>query len=162
MTEHEATQRIVVAYDGDDGSVLALQAAARHALLADAPLEVVYVVDVQPLGALATIPDYVDQARDAGHRVLAQLPELLPPGVRFTTRLREGSPARQILAAAEGAGLLVVGSTTRNALAGWITGSVTLHCVLHAPCPVLVVPSLQHDVHRSTSPAPATTWQPAS
>jgi nucleotide-binding universal stress UspA family protein len=161
MTVHERTQRVVVAYDGDDVSALALQAAAQYAAQMDMLLDVVYVVDMQPLGALATIPDYVDQARYAGRRVLAQLPEILPPGVRFTTRLREGNPSHQILEEAEGASLLVVGSTTRSALAGWAMGSVTLHCVLHAPCPVLVVPSQQHRTQHSTSPEQVESWQPA-
>ena len=161
MTVHERTERVVVAYDGDDTSALALQTAAGYAALSDMLLEVVYVVDVQPLGALATIPDYIDQARYAGRQVLAQLPDLLPPGVRFTTRLLEGKPSHLILQEAEGARLLVVGSTTRSALAGWAMGSVTLQCVLHAPCPVLVVPSLQHRAERSASPEQVEEWQPA-
>ncbi|MBK5307144.1 MAG: universal stress protein [Frankiaceae bacterium] len=161
MTVHERTERVVVAYDGDDVSTLALEAAAQYAALSDLLLDVVYVVDAQPLGALAIIPEYIEQARYAGQRVLAQLPEILPPGVRFTTRLKEGDPARQILDEAEGARLLVVGSTTRSVIAGWAMGSVTLHCVLHAPCPVLVVPSLQHQTHRSTSPELVEARQPA-
>ena len=161
MTIHERTERVVVAYDGDDVSTLALQAAAQYAAMSDMLLEVVYVVDVQPLGALAAIPEYIDQARYAGRQVLSQLPDILPPGVRFTARLTEGSPSHQILQEAEGARLLVVGSTTRSAFTGWAMGSVTLHCVLHAPCPVLVVPSLQHRKHHSTSPEQVEEWQPA-
>ena len=161
MTVHTGSPRVVVGYDGDDASALALQVAAEQAARSDALLEVVYVVDLQPLGALATIPEYVDQARSTGSRVLAQLPEILPSGVRFTGRLREGHPAHQLLQEAEGASLLVVGSTTRNALKGWVTGSVTLHCVLHAPCPVLVVPSVQRQKSRSTSPERAPVRQRA-
>jgi nucleotide-binding universal stress UspA family protein len=38
-----------------------------------------------------------------------------------------------------GAALLVVGSRRRNRLPGMLLGSVALHCVVHAQCPVMVV-----------------------
>jgi hypothetical protein len=40
---------------------------------------------------------------------------------------------------AVGALLLVVGSHSRNELAGVALGSVALHCAMNAPCPVMVV-----------------------
>jgi nucleotide-binding universal stress UspA family protein len=51
----------------------------------------------------------------------------------------EGHPGPVLVRAAEGARLLVVGSRSRSRLRGVVLGSVALHCVLHAPCPVLVV-----------------------
>jgi nucleotide-binding universal stress UspA family protein len=51
----------------------------------------------------------------------------------------EGHPGRVLVEEAEGAHLLVVGSRGRNQLEGVVLGSVALHCVMHAPCPVLVV-----------------------
>jgi nucleotide-binding universal stress UspA family protein len=38
-----------------------------------------------------------------------------------------------------GAALLVVGSRSRHRLSGMLLGSVALHCVVHAACPVMVV-----------------------
>jgi nucleotide-binding universal stress UspA family protein len=38
-----------------------------------------------------------------------------------------------------GAALLVVGSRSRSRLPGMLLGSVALHCVVHAQCPVMVV-----------------------
>ncbi len=44
-----------------------------------------------------------------------------------------------LIQSALGADLLVVGSRSRSVLPGMVLGSVALHCVVHAPCPVLVV-----------------------
>ena len=140
MTVHETSRRVVVAYDGDEGSREALLAAAEEAALHDALLDVVHVVDLRPIGALAALPEYADDAHAAGTRVLNRVPALLPSGVRFTTRVEHGDPGRVLVQAAQGARLLVVGSRTHSMLAGVVLGSVTLHCVMHAPCPVLVVP----------------------
>ena len=140
MTIHETERRVVVAYDGDEGSREALLAAAEEAALHNALLDVVYVVDLRPIGALAALPEYADDAHAAGTRVLNRVPTAVPSGVRFTTRIEHGDPGRMLVQAAQGARLLVVGSRTHSMLAGIVLGSVTLHCVMHAPCPVLVVP----------------------
>jgi nucleotide-binding universal stress UspA family protein len=52
----------------------------------------------------------------------------------------EGHPAQVPLRAAGGAQLLVVGSRGHGTFAGIMLGSVSQHCVQHAPCPVVVVP----------------------
>jgi hypothetical protein len=49
-------------------------------------------------------------------------------------------PAGAVLAErSAGAALLVVGSRSRSRLPGMLLGSVALHCVVHAQCPVMVV-----------------------
>jgi nucleotide-binding universal stress UspA family protein len=62
----------------------------------------------------------------------------------------EGHPAQVLMRQAEGARLLVLGSRSRNQLEGVVLGSVALHAVMHAPCPVLVV----HPPRARRSPAP--------
>jgi nucleotide-binding universal stress UspA family protein len=44
-----------------------------------------------------------------------------------------------LLSVAERGELLVVGHRGRGAFAGMTLGSVSEHCVHHAPCPVVVV-----------------------
>ena len=53
--------------------------------------------------------------------------------------VQEGWAGRELLAAAEGADLLVVGSRGHGAVMGLLLGSVSEYCVTHASCPVVVV-----------------------
>jgi len=52
----------------------------------------------------------------------------------------EGHPAKVLLDAASPSDLLVVGSRGHGELIGVLLGSVSHHVVMHAPCPVVVVP----------------------
>jgi nucleotide-binding universal stress UspA family protein len=60
-------------------------------------------------------------------------------GVRISARVQQGYPAPVLIDAAAGADLLVVGSRGHGGFAGALLGSVSMHCVHHAPCPVVVV-----------------------
>jgi nucleotide-binding universal stress UspA family protein len=60
-----------------------------------------------------------------------------------TTDVVEGPPSDLLVTAARDAELLVVGSRGYGAIRGLLLGSVALRCVVHAPCPVLVVPPLR-------------------
>ena len=51
-----------------------------------------------------------------------------------------GSAAAVLVQEAEGAALLVIGHRGRGAIRSALLGSVSLSVVLHAPCPVTVVP----------------------
>jgi nucleotide-binding universal stress UspA family protein len=62
--------------------------------------------------------------------------------------LFEGVAREALLERAEGADLLVVGSRSHGLVRGMLLGSVALHCIVHAPCTVLVV-------HPQDRPAPA-------
>ncbi|HTZ07910.1 MAG TPA: universal stress protein, partial [Acidimicrobiales bacterium] len=75
--------------------------------------------------------------RDTVRQVLGENPEV---PVRLV--VREGHPAPVLIDEAGGADLLVVGSRGHGAFMGMVLGSVSEHCVSHAPCPVVVV---RHD-----------------
>jgi nucleotide-binding universal stress UspA family protein len=51
----------------------------------------------------------------------------------------DDDPAPALLAAAQGAELLIVGSRGKGGFAGLLLGSVSQQCVHHASCPVVVV-----------------------
>ena len=59
--------------------------------------------------------------------------------VPVATTAVEGPAGEVLVHAAEGADLLVVGGRGHGAIRGMLLGSVALHCVVHAPGPVMVV-----------------------
>jgi nucleotide-binding universal stress UspA family protein len=58
---------------------------------------------------------------------------------RVNSLVIKGHAAEALLEAADGADLLVVGSSGRGGFTQALLGSVSQHCVHHAPCPVLVM-----------------------
>jgi nucleotide-binding universal stress UspA family protein len=60
--------------------------------------------------------------------------------VQVAVEVVEGPPGEVLVRQAEGAELLVVGGRGHSPLAGLLLGSVALHCIVHGPCPVMVVP----------------------
>ena len=56
-----------------------------------------------------------------------------------TALVRQGHAAQALLEAAAKADLLVVGSRGHGGFAEALLGSVSQHCVQHAPCPVVIV-----------------------
>lgn len=134
---------IVVGVDGSEPSKKALQWAARQAELTCTTLQAVmtWSVPVMAYGTPMPVPFDLD-LRPYGHRVLAQaLTECLgeKPAIKVSATVIEGRPSGELIKAAEGADLLVVGSRGHGALAGMLLGSVSEHCVTHAHCPVVVV-----------------------
>jgi nucleotide-binding universal stress UspA family protein len=136
------TRRIVVGVDGSANSRLALQRAAEEATAHNASLDVVMAWSLldQMTGSHFD-PHFGElearaQLEHVIHEELGDDP--LPP---VTMRIENDLPARAILAAAEGAWLVVVGSRGRGAVKGLVLGSVSQHVVRHCRCPVLVVPA---------------------
>jgi nucleotide-binding universal stress UspA family protein len=144
--------RVVVGVDGSSGARAALVRALTEAARRGAVLDVVAAVPA-PLvwtgGVPLEVPDVeairVDTERRAqelveavrGDDSMAAVPGAV--GVEVHVRAADGRPVPVLLAAAEGADLLVVGSRGRGGMRSALLGSVALHCVSHAPCPVLVV-----------------------
>ncbi len=68
------------------------------------------------------------------------------PPAPVTVVTVHGTAGEALVQRAAGAELLVVGSRSRNTLSGMLLGSVSLHSVVHAHCPVMVVhPALGTD-----------------
>jgi nucleotide-binding universal stress UspA family protein len=148
------SQRIVVGTDGSAGARAALRFALRDADRRGAALEVVAAFDTaETLTALcgsstAPIAGATDDIREAVLKETTRLVEDVCAEVTaelghlpdVTVTVMAGSAAPVLLQASHGADLLVVGSRGRGGFASMVLGSVGLQCVLHATCPVTVVP----------------------
>jgi nucleotide-binding universal stress UspA family protein len=143
MTEAKtAAPRVVVGVDGSPSSRAALHWAVRYAERVDGTVDAVGAIEV-PMDYGWSAPA-VDTRLDedlARRNFEAELLEALGerPPVPVQRLLVRGDPADVLIAAAEGAEVLVVGNRGRGAFARAILGSVSQRCAAHAPCPVVVV-----------------------
>lgn len=135
--------RVVVGIDDTAAARAALAEAAHHARGLGAGVQAVLVCQPVTYWSEAAVPappvgETLETARRRAREVVAAV---LGPGPHPEVEVvaDTGSPAEVLLRRAADAGLLVVGSRSRSRLAGLLLGSVALHCVVHAPCPVLVV-----------------------
>jgi nucleotide-binding universal stress UspA family protein len=140
--------RIVVGVDGSDGSRTALTWAMAQARLTGATVEAVMTWQDQVMYGMtygwAPLPLEGDSVATimakALDETIAEVSAGLPHPVTVLPRVVEGNPAQVLLATAAGADMLVVGSRGHSTFVGIVLGSVSQHCVQHAPCPVVVVP----------------------
>jgi nucleotide-binding universal stress UspA family protein len=141
-------RRVVVGVDGSADAALALEEAAREAVMRGARLDVVHVWHppyvVSPVGAMAMICEegplhdaeasLLEGIVDGGLAHLTQRPRRVDKIL-----VKDHNTARTLVDAAKGAELLVVGSRGLGGFAGLLLGSVSQQCAHHATCPVLVV-----------------------
>jgi nucleotide-binding universal stress UspA family protein len=131
---------IVAGIDGSPPSLAALEWAARQADLTGSALVVVaawqlpgtYAAagitdDYDPAAEMQTVLDHSLDAIQHRHRTL-----------RTTGHVINGYPGPVLVDASRDADLLVVGSRGHGELIDILLGSVGMHCVTHAHCPVLV------------------------
>ena len=137
-------KRIVVGVDGSAGSRRALRRAAEEAAAHGAALEVVLAWNLlDEVTATSFDPKYGDaRARTDLEQIVAA--ELGDDAAGTTLRIANDLPARALLAAAEGAWMVVVGSRGFGGFKGLLLGSVSQQVAHHAPCPVLIVPAPEH------------------
>jgi nucleotide-binding universal stress UspA family protein len=143
MGEDDGTgARIVVGVDGSPTSCQALRWAADQARRTGAVLEVVTCWEFPTsYGWVPPYPPDFDPAGDARHSLTETVEDVLgdDPGIHIELVVTEGHAAPVLVHAAHGAALLVVGSRGHGGFTGMLLGSVSEHCVHHAPCPVTVV-----------------------
>jgi nucleotide-binding universal stress UspA family protein len=161
-----ATPRVVVGVDGSAHAAPTLEEAVTEAVMRHARLDIVHVWHppdaVGPLGAVNALAEVV-ALREAATSLLDGIVD--GPLARMSRRpehvqkilVRGHDPGRVLVEVAEGARLLVVGSRGRGSLAGLLLGSVSQHCLHHAPCPVLVVHAPAGDRPHRARTAPAGT-----
>lgn len=141
-TGTDRPSRIVAGVDGSPSSRAALAWAVRQAELTGARVEAV-ISWQYPAGYGWPAP--VLQSLDFAGAAAQALAEAVTAvaagheGVEIAQRVVQDHPAAALLAAADGAELLVVGNRGHGGFAGTLLGSVSRHCVDHAHCPVVVV-----------------------
>jgi nucleotide-binding universal stress UspA family protein len=132
--------RIIVGVDGSDSAQAALRWAVRQAKLSGGRVEAVIAWHYPAVYGWETAgvdADFEGDARQVlGEALSAAGTE---PGIPVLPLVTEGYPADVLLHAAKGADLLVLGSRGHGGVTSALLGSVSLHCVLHAHCPVLVL-----------------------
>lgn len=137
----EGSAVIVVGVDGSVGSVDALRWAIRQAQATGAQVRAVAAWQM-PVSF-----DYEPTFHDFGWKALAQknadaaVAEATTSRqpVTVTTKVVHGHPGTALVDDSREADLLVVGSRGHGTAVGMLLGSVSLYCVHHATCPVVVV-----------------------
>jgi nucleotide-binding universal stress UspA family protein len=142
--------RIVAGVDGSPPSVNALRWATRQAELTGGTLDAVIAWEFPiAAGGMGWAPvsgiDDTDYSQLATKALIAAVDEVNPPpGVTVHQLVVEGNPAQVLLDAAKDADLLVVGNRGHGRFADALIGSVSVRCLHHATCPVVVVRTPTH------------------
>jgi nucleotide-binding universal stress UspA family protein len=151
-TTDDGTERVVVGVDGSTPSRAALIWGLREAAATGARVEVLsaypidvywtdpFLVDTRRLTEIRTgtedrAREFVEEARcDPAVAAIAGAAD-----VPVEVVVAGGAAAGHLVERARGARTLVVGSRGGGAVRSALLGSVALHCIAHAPCPVVVV-----------------------
>jgi len=139
---------IVVGVDGSAESIAALSWASRYAAAMGGTVRAVHAwhyptaASVPPVGvAPGPVREETEQRMrdDLAEAVAKVYPD--PSAASVETKVSYGHPAPVLIEESQGADLLVVGSRGHGAFSGMLVGSVSIHCVNNASCPVVVVRS---------------------
>jgi nucleotide-binding universal stress UspA family protein len=145
-----AVPRIVAGVDGSPSSIMALRWAVRQAELTGGTIDAVISWEFPiAAGGMGWAPtsgiddtDYAELATKGLSDAIAEVSP--PPGVTIRQVVVEGNPAQVLLDAAANADLLVVGNRGHGGFADALIGSVSVRCLHHANCPVVVVRLPKH------------------
>lgn len=142
---HDARPRIVVGVDGSTPSIEAMRWAVGQARLSGGTVDAVMAWEFATgpgginLAAASGLND-IDYAELAAKALSAAVADVSPPpGVRVNQCVVEGNASEVMLGAAQNADLLVIGHSGHGGFASALMGSVSIRCLHHAGCPVVVV-----------------------
>jgi nucleotide-binding universal stress UspA family protein len=146
-TDGEARQVVVVGVDGSAESVAALNWARRYAEATGATVRAVLAWHYptaagQPPVGVAPKPVTAEVEERLQANLAETIAKVYAPGTsaaHVETRISYGHPAQVLIGESKAADLLVVGHQGHGAFTGMLVGSVSIHCVTHAACPVVVV-----------------------
>ena len=145
--------------DGSPSSLVALQWAVRHAGLTGGTVKAVlawqYPATLTGYGWAPIVVVEPAQYEENAQKTLAEAVASVDTegrDVAISTWVRQGNPAQVLIDAAADADLLVVGSRGHGGFSEVLLGSVSMHCVHYAPCPVAVIHPARKDT-AAASPA---------
>lgn len=142
----EDTAPVVIGYDGSDFSDEALRKGLWLAAKIGAPVKIVRAWSISNAprppswspGFVPPVEDFADAVLElVKTQTAARLAE--HPGVEVTFEVPHGAAGRELIKAADGALVLVVGSRGLGGFSGLLLGSVSDQVVEHARCDVLVI-----------------------
>ena len=139
--------KILVAVDGSDSSIKALDYAAHLASHDNAELKMVSAAEpLPPLGIEGTAPSYIPQYQDDLHKSLEKMLKKQEariqkkyPDLKVTTKVIDGRPATVIRKASKNMDLIVMGHRGQGGILDWMLGSVAKQIVDTCTVPVLVI-----------------------
>jgi universal stress protein A len=147
-------RRILIAVNENRSSQFAMQVGVAMAAASRAQVRLVHVVFPSLLRewGLGDETPQTEALITAGEALLAGFRQSLPQDVTADTRLRQGRPADEIIAAARewNADLIVIGDHRPRSLSTFALGNTSDAVVRHAPCPIVVARKTEWP------PAPAT------
>ena len=137
---------VVVGVDGSRGSAEALRFAVEESRLRHARLRIVTAWTVPATAYAGMFNAGVDPTlfeHDAAAESARALGDArtLGPELEIDAATPNGPAAAELIAAAGGADLLVVGSRGHGGFTGLLLGSVSQQLAEHAPCPVAIIHS---------------------
>jgi nucleotide-binding universal stress UspA family protein len=143
---------VVVGVDGSTHSVAALHWAARYGEASGAAVRAVFAwhyptaAGEPPPGVAPEPVRHQTEGLERQHLDDA-IAQVYPPEARgeVDAQIAYGHPAQVLIDMSKEADLLVVGGSGHGAFTGMLVGSVSLHCVTHAFCPVTVVRGTEAD-----------------
>ena len=142
-------KKILVAIDGSEASLHALEIAAEMAENDNAELTILTVAPYPPPmfnedSMTSILPRYQDDLRDSYEKVLNETNQKLiekHPTLTTVPIFMEGNPSKHIIdtAQARDSDLIILGSRGTSGIIDWMLGSVARHIVEHCTAPVLIV-----------------------
>lgn len=139
----QSTVGVLVAVDDRDGRQDALDFAYRQASLRGLPLTILGCV-LGPAGEAAGSPEEADPAADEQRRRISEASAGFAaryPDVATAVLVDRGPVDEAVIRAGRGQALVVMGSHVHSWISRLLGGDAERRVVVHAPCPVAVVPS---------------------
>jgi nucleotide-binding universal stress UspA family protein len=156
MASNKVERRlVVVGVDGSTQSIAALHWAARYAAATGAAVRAVLAWHYPSAAGGPPVGVAPAPVRHESETIMqAVLDDAIKEAFsgrsdEVEARLVYGHPAQMLIDQSKEADLLVVGNSGHGAFTGMLVGSVSIHCVTGAFCPVTVVRGTEADVEAS-------------